>query len=147
MGRGRRTKLNKQQISEDFCSFEDRSVSSWHLQNSQGKMHFKCHYKTDTLSLVISIVGTMKAFRLEVLFIMFHIKIIANAIIQTNSKMLDFLTGNPLNIEKWLQLSFLDRSQSTVLHLLQTRAISSSRECTLNNTRISCINFISKWIT
>lgn len=89
-------------------------------------MHFKCHYKTDTLSLVISIVGTMKAFTLEVLFIMFHIKIIANAIIQTNSKMLDFLTGNPLNIEKLLQLSFLDRSQSTVLHLLQTRAISSS---------------------
>jgi len=60
-------------------------------------MHFKCHYKTDTLSLIISIVVTLKALRLELLFIIFHIKIIVNEIIQTNCNMLDFLIVNKCN--------------------------------------------------
>lgn len=81
-------------------------------------MHFKCHYKIVTFSLVISIVGTLKALKLDLSFIMFHIKIRANEIIQTNSKMLDFLIVNKCNSEKLLQLFFLDRSQSTIRSLI-----------------------------
>lgn len=81
-------------------------------------MHFKCHYKIDTLSLIISIVGTLKALRLGLLFIMFHIKIIVNEIIQTNCKMLDSLIVNKGNSEKLLQLFFIDRSQSTTRSLI-----------------------------
>lgn len=96
--------------------FEDRSVPSWHLQNNQGKMHFRCNYKTDTLSLIICIVGTLKAFRLEFSFIMFHIKITANEIIHpSDSKMLDFLIVNKCNSEK---LFFLDRYQSITRSLI-----------------------------
>lgn len=72
-------------------------------------MHFKCHYKTDTLSLIISTVGTLKALRLELLFPTFHIKIVVNEIIQTNCKMRDFLAVNKCNSKKLLQLFFTDR--------------------------------------
>lgn len=81
-------------------------------------MHFKCHCKTDTVSLIISIVGTLKALRLELLFITFHTKIIVNEIIQTNCKMLHFLIVNKCNSEKLLELFFIDRSQSTIDSLI-----------------------------
>lgn len=119
MRTGRRKEQEKQQIVEDFCIIlEDGSVLFWFLQNNQVKMHFKCHYKTDTLSLIISIVGTLKALRLELLFTMFRMKIIVNEIIPTNCEMLDFLIVNKCNSEKLLQLYFIDRSQSTIHSLI-----------------------------
>lgn len=81
-------------------------------------MHFKCLYRTDTFSLIISTVGTLKVLRLELLFIMFHIKITVNEIIQTKCKMLDFLIVNKCNSEKFLQLFFIHGSQSTIRSLI-----------------------------
>lgn len=119
MGKWRRKEQEQQQIVEDICIIlEDGSVSFLFLQNNQVKMHFKCHYKTDTLSLIISIVGILKVLRLELLFITFHIKIVVNDIIQPNCKMQDFLILNERTSKKLLQLFFIYRSQGTICSLI-----------------------------